>query len=183
MPASIRRKWNWYTGETVMEFNGARNGQAVCPSFSLYHDAWGRPVLIDAEGREHAGIEFVRAFPLSDPRHFIAVCDEQGRELMWLDNLEALPAPLAHQIEEELAKREFVPIIQRILGISAAVEPSEWEVETDRGRTSFVLDSEDDVHELDEHRALVTDAHGIRYLIRDVRRLDSRSRHLLERFL
>jgi hypothetical protein len=166
-----------------MELNGTRNGQAVCQPFSLHHDAWGRLVLTDAEGCEHSGIEFVRAFPLSDSRHFIAVCDEQGRELMWLADLEALPAQLAHQIEEELAKREFVPIIQRIVRISAAVEPSEWEVETDRGRTSFVLDSEDDVHELDEHRALITDAHGIRYLIRDLRRLDSRSRHLLERFL
>jgi hypothetical protein len=166
-----------------MEPNGARNGQAVCRSFSLHHDAWGRLVLTDAEGREHVGVELVRAFPLSDPRRFIAVCDDQGRELMWLADLEALPAPLACQLEEELAKREFVPIIHRILKISAAVEPSEWEVETDRGRTSFVLDSEDDVHELDEYRALITDAHGIRYLIRDVQRLDSRSRHLLERFL
>ena len=93
------------------------------------------------------------------------------------------PACPTRQIEEELARREFVPVIRRILRVSAAVEPSEWDVETDRGPTSFVLDSEDDVHELDEYRALVTDAHGIRYLIPDVRRLDAHSRHLLERFL
>jgi hypothetical protein len=166
-----------------MEAKGVRNGQAVSQSFSLCHDAWGRLVLTDAEGREYIGVELVRAFPLSDPRRFIAVCDDRGREIMWLADLDALPAPLPHQIEEELAKREFVPIVHRILKISAAVEPSEWEVETDRGRTSFVLDSEDDVHELDEHRALITDAHGIRYLIHDVQQLDSRSRHLLERFL
>jgi hypothetical protein len=113
----------------------------------------------------------------------VAVCDYHGRELVWLADLDALPPPLVRQIEEELAKREFVPVIRRILKISSAVEPSDWEVETDRGRTSFVLDSEDDVHELDQHRALVTDAYGIRYLIPDVRRLDAHSRHLLERFL
>ncbi|MGH7224373.1 MAG: DUF1854 domain-containing protein [Gemmataceae bacterium] len=149
----------------------------------MSHDVWGQLVMTDAEGRQHVGVELIRAFPLSDPRHGVAVCDRQGRELMWLADLDTLPAPLVRQIEDELAKREFVPIILRILRVSAAVEPSEWEVETDRGRTSFVLDSEDDVHELDQYRALVTDAHDIRYLIPDVRHLDAHSQRLLERFL
>ena len=66
---------------------------------------------------------------------------------------------------------------------SAVVEPSEWEVETDRGRTRFLLKSEDDVHPLDECTALITDAHGVRYLIPDTRQLDPASRRRLERFL
>jgi hypothetical protein len=166
-----------------MQNNGTANSQAGPRPFGLRHDAWGQLVLIDADGRQHTGVEVVRAFPLSDPRHGIAICDARGRELVWLDDLDALPLPSAQQIEEELAKREFVPIIRRILTVSAPVEPSEWEVETDRGRTSFVLNSEDDVHELDEYRALITDAHGIRYLIADVERLDASSRRLLERYL
>ena len=84
-----------------------------------------------------------------------------------------LPKPL---------RREFVPVVRRILSVSA-VEPSEWRVETDRGPTRFLLNSEDDVCPLDDHRALVTDANGIRYLIPDLRQLDATSRRLLERFL
>jgi hypothetical protein len=166
-----------------MDNNGTSNGQAESRPFGLRHDAWGQRMLIDADGRQHTGVEVVRAFPLSDPRHGIAICDARGRELVWLDDLDALPPPLARQIEEELAKHEFVPIIRRIVKVSAPVEPSEWEVETDRGRTSFVLNSEDDVHELDEHRALITDAHGIRYLIADIGQFDANSRRLLERYL
>ena len=166
-----------------MEPNGALNGQAGSQPFSLHHDAWGRLVLTDADGRQHAGVEVIRAFPLSDPRHGIAICDAKGRELLWLAELDVLPPSLARQIEEELAKREFVPIIHRIVNVSSPVEPSEWEIETDRGRTSFVLNSEDDVHELDERRALITDAHGVRYLISDILRLDAESRRLLERYL
>jgi hypothetical protein len=166
-----------------MESNGSRNGQTAAPPFALHHDVWGQLVLTDAAGRQHIGVEIVRAFPLSDPRHGIAICDAKGRELSWLPDLEALPVPLRQQIEDELAKREFVPIIVRIVNVSSPVEPSEWEVETDRGRTFFMLDSEDDVHELDEHRALITDAHGIRYLIPDIARLDADSRRLLERYL
>ncbi|MHB1425322.1 MAG: cyanophycin metabolism-associated DUF1854 family protein [Gemmataceae bacterium] len=166
-----------------MENNGAANGQEAPRPFGLCQDAWGQLVLTDADGRQHVGVELVRAFPLSDPRHGIAICDAKGRELVWLADLDALPPPLARQIEDELAKREFVPIIRRIMKVSAPVEPSEWEVETDRGRTSFLLNNEDDVHELDAHRALITDAHGIRYLILDIAQLDANSRRLLERYL
>jgi hypothetical protein len=166
-----------------MGSNGTSNGQAGPRPFGLCRDAWDQLVLIDADGRQHTGVEVVRAFPLSDPRYGIAICDARGRELVWLDDLNALPPTLAQQIEDELAKHEFVPIVRRILKVSAPVEPSEWEVETDRGRTFFVLNSEDDVHELDTHRALITDAHGIRYLIADIGQLDANSRRLLERYL
>jgi len=159
------------------------NGTVKAQPFELRQDAWGRLVLTDADGRQHTGVELVRAFPLSDPRHGIAVCDAVGNELLWIEDIDELPAPLVRQIEEELAHREFVPVIRRVLSVSAPVEPSEWKVETDRGRTSFVLNNEDDVHRLDEHRALLTDAHGIRYLIPDTRQLDAVSRRLLERYL
>jgi hypothetical protein len=151
--------------------------------FGLQHDPWSRLVLTESDGRPHVGVEVIRAFPLSDPRRGISICSHKGKELIWIADLDTLPASLAWQIEEELAKREFVPIIQRILKVSAPIEPSEWEVETDRGDTTFVLNSEDDVHELDEHRALITDANSIRYLIPDLRQLDSHSRRLLERYL
>ncbi|HEY7158673.1 MAG TPA: DUF1854 domain-containing protein [Gemmataceae bacterium] len=163
--------------------NGSVNGQPGAKPFSLSHDAWGRLVLTDAGGIQHAGVELIRAFPLSDPRHGISICDNHGRELVWIDKLDDLPSTLIEQIEDELAKREFVPVIRRVLRVSAPVEPSEWEIETDRGRTSFVLNSEDDVCEMEGNRALVTDAHGIRYLIPDIEQLDAHSRRLLERYL
>ena len=166
-----------------MEHNGTMNGAAGPHPFGLTQDAWGWLVLTDADGRQHIGVELVRAFPLSDPRHGIAICDTHGHEILWIGDLDELPAPLIRQIEEELARREFVPLIRRVVSVSAPVEPSEWEVETDRGHTRFLLNNEDDVHELGEHRALLTDAHGIRYLIPDIRQLDANSRRLLERYL
>jgi Domain of unknown function (DUF1854) len=166
-----------------MQPDGSANGHAGPLPFALGRDAWGRLVLTDADGRRHTGVEPVRTFPLSDPRHGVALCDADGREVLWVEDLDGLPPPLHRQLEEELARREFVPVIRRVVRVSAPVDPSEWEVETDRGRTHFVLNSEDDVHRLDEDRALVTDAHGIRYLIPDTRQLDAASRRLLERYL
>lgn len=165
-----------------MGHNGTADGPNGLAPFELHHDAWGRLVLTHG-GREHVGVEVVRGFPLSDPRHGVAVSDAEGHELLWIDDLDALPPSLRAFLEEDLTRREFVPVVRRILRISAGVEPSEWDVETDRGPTRFLLNSEDDIHPLADHRALVTDAHGVRYLIPDLRALDATSRRLLERYL
>jgi hypothetical protein len=167
----------------VMGHAGSTNGHSRYAGISLHHDAWGRLVLTEAAGRQHTGVEPIRAFPIAEPRRGIALCSAEGRELLWIEDLDELPAPLRHVLEEELARREFVPVIRSILHVSAPVEPSEWEVETDRGRTRFVLNSEDDIYRLDDRRALVTDAHGVRYLILDTGSLDPTSRRYLERYL
>jgi hypothetical protein len=140
-------------------------------------------VFTDETGRQHVGVEPIRSFPVSDPGHGISVCDADGHELVWIENPADLPAPVRRLLEEELARREFMPLIQQVIQVSTPVEPSEWEVETDRGRTRFVLNNEDNVRRLDGYRAIVTDSQGIRYLIPDTRRLDAASRRILERYL
>ena len=155
----------------------------VAVSWTLHSDAWGRTVLTDASGRRFVGVHVVRAFPLSSPRHGVSICDADGTEVLWIDCLDDLHDELRATLEEHLTQREFVPIIERILAVSAAVEPSAWTVETNRGCARFLLHSEEDVHHLDDHSALITDANGVRYLIRDTRQLNAASRRLLERFL
>jgi hypothetical protein len=150
---------------------------------SLQHDPWDQLVLIDTEGRAHVGVEVVRAFPISDPSRAISLCDAEGHEILCIDDLGSLSPEIRQLLEEELARREFVPTIQRIVAVSGDMEPCEWHVETDHGATTFTLDSEDEVRLLDLHQATVVDIHGIRYLIPDIRRLDAASRRILERYL
>lgn len=152
-------------------------------SFGLQHDAWGRLVLIDAEGTRYTGVEPVRCFPISDPQHWIAIVDTEGRELVCLESLADVPAATRTMLEEELARREFVPVIERIVSISTAADPTEWNVETDRGPTRFLVKSEDDLRRLGPHRLLIIDDHGIRYSVPDYRTLDAASRRTLERYV
>jgi hypothetical protein len=166
-----------------MQLNASKNGHRNPPGFRLSRNTWGRLMLTDDAGREHVGVEPVRGFPISDPEHGISICDAEGHELAWVESLGQLPGPVRQILEEELARREFMPVIRRIVQVSAPVEPSEWEVETDRGGTKFVLTSEDHVRRLDGHRAMIIDSQGIRYLIPDTSRLDSVSRRILERYL
>src|ERR1700722_2137741 len=102
------------------------DGAAHNADFGLHYDAWGRLVVTDAHGRQHVGAETVRAFPLSDPRRGVSVVDANGREVAWIDDLDALPAALRQVLEEDLARRHFVPTIRRILSVSGHSEPSEW---------------------------------------------------------
>jgi hypothetical protein len=166
-----------------MQHEPQENGRPKPQSFELSTDAWGRLALVDANGHRHIGVDPVRAFPITSPRQGISICSAEGKEILWVENLEDLPQPVRGLLEEALARREFVPVVRRILKINTLTEPSEWEVETDRGRTRFVLNNEDDVRRLDDHRAMVIDAQGIRYLIPDTWSLDAGSRRLLERYL
>jgi hypothetical protein len=151
--------------------------------FTLAHDTFGRLLLVDADGARHEAVEPVRGFPISDPDRWISICDAQGRELTFVEDLGTLPAETRTVLERDLARREFVPLIRRIFSVPADTEPTQWEVETDRGTTRFMLNTSDDVRRLSDDRALVIDSQGVRYLVDDLSRLDAASRRILERFL
>lgn len=152
-------------------------------SFCLERDSSQRLVLTDAQARRHESVEPIRAFPISDPDRWISLCDPSGHEVASIADLNELPADQRELLLDELTRREFVPVIQRIEHISSLAEPCEWTVSTDRGPTKFVLNSDEHVRKLGLHKALIVDSHGLRYLVPDANQLDSHSRKLLARYL
>ena len=155
----------------------------VASAIALRNDAFGRLVLTTAEGVEHVGVVPVRCFPFSDPSGAISFCDEAGHEVCSLGSLDSLAAGTRAFLEADLARRELLPVIRRISRISSGPEPTLWQVETDRGETSFQLPNEDHVRRLGADGALITDSHGLHFRIPRVRALDARSRKFLERYL
>jgi hypothetical protein len=152
-------------------------------AFTLERDNRGHLVLIDAQGQRYPDAAPVRAFPLSDPLHAISICDQDGREIVYIDSLDELEPATRAVVEESLAKREFVPVILKILTTPPRTEPSLWQVETDRGVTSFEVESEDSIYRREPRQVSIVDVRGIRYLIPDTRKLDQKSQRVLERFL
>lgn len=155
----------------------------MTPTFSLHKDERGQLTLLDAVGHRHENVEPIRAFPISDPEHWVSLCDPNGREIVQIRDLAELSAEQRTLLLSELTRREFVPVIRRIESISSLAEPCEWFVETDRGPTSFVLNSDEHVRKLGQDRALILDSHGLRYLVPDAKQLDAHSRRLLSRYL
>ena len=151
--------------------------------FQLHRDTFGRLTLIDSEGTAHAGVTTVRAFPISSPEDGIAIVDPYGHELAWIDRVDDLPAELRALVEGELASREFMPIISRIVDVSGHATPNTWKFVTNHGDTQFVLKGEEDIRRLGIQGLLIADSHGIHFLIRDRYALDAHSRKILDRFL
>lgn len=151
--------------------------------FELARNAHGRLVLTDAAGRRHEGVLPVRAFPLAAPDEGLSLVGSDGRELAWVERLSALPPAVRALVEEELASREFVPVIRRIESVSTFTTPSTWEVDTDRGTTTLLLKGEEDIRRLGGGALLITDAQGLQFRVPDWAALDRHSKRLLERFL
>ena len=152
-------------------------------NFQLHRNSFGRLVFTDTGGAVHEGVVPVHAFPISAPSEGVAMVTTDGHELAWIDQLTDLPDNTRKLLEEELASREFIPEIHGISRVSTFATPSIWEVETDRGHTSFILKGEDDIRRLNHTSLLIADSNGIHFLIRDIQKLDRDSRKLLDRFL
>jgi hypothetical protein len=151
--------------------------------FNLRRDAFGKLVLTNAEGEEFVGVAPVRSFPVQAPTKGISLVRDGGKEVAWIDDLEAMPADIRALVTEELDGREFMPEILSIKGVSSFATPSTWAVKTDRGDTEFVLKGEEDIRRLGAYSLLIADSHGIHFLIRDMFAIDKGSRKILDRFL
>lgn len=152
-------------------------------TFQLTRNAFGRLVLTTAEGEVFEGVVPVRAFPIQSPEDGIGMVHTDGHEVAWVDRLYELPGPIQHLIREELETREFMPEIENIASVTSFSTPCTWHVQTDRGDTRFVLRGDEDIRRVGPTILLVTDSHGIQFLIRDKSNLNKDSRRILDRFL
>lgn len=153
------------------------------PAFGLSRDSFGRLVYRGDDGASRVGVVPVRAFPVSAPAGAVSLVGADGHELAWIPELQGLPETLRALIEDELASRDFVPVIQHIRAVSGFITPCTWHVATDRGDTHFVLRGEEAIRRLSRTTLLIGDEHGVHYLVRDVDALDAASRRLLDRFM
>ena len=153
------------------------------PPFRLERSPFGHLVFIGPDGRRAEPCVPVRAFPIRAPDEGLSLVGADGHELAWVERLSALPDALRALIDEELAHREFTPVIQRIRAVSTFATPSTWDVATDRGDTRLVLTAEENIRRLDDAALLIADERGVQFLVPDRFALDRASRRLLERFL
>lgn len=161
--------------------------QALSSDLSRLHvqrNAHGRLVLTLADGTRHEAVVPVRAFPIAAPDEGLSLVAADGKEALWVDRMDHLPPQARTLIEQDLAVREFVPVIRRIHKVSGFSTPSTWDVETDRGPAQLVLKAEEDIRRLSGRtNLLITGQDGLQFRVPDSTALDKASRKLLERFL
>ena len=163
------------------------NDLMICDrTYHLRQDAFGNLDLVWSDGAVVPRITPVRPFPFSDPQHGLSLVDAEGHEAVWLDSIEQLSDADRSLVNEVLASREFMPVITRIDSVSSFNTPSTWQVQTEQGKTELVLKGEEHIRRISGmggNNLLISDNHGIQFLIRDMTVLDKHSRRLLDRFL
>ena len=155
-------------------------------TYSLRKDAFGNLELVWSDRPVVERVTPVRPFPFSDPEDGLSFVDSDGHEVLWLDSINDLSTADRALVDAALAVREFMPVITRIESVSSFNTPSTWQVETAQGKTQLVLKGEEHIRRINGmggNHLLISDNHGIQFLIKDVSQLDKHSRRLLDRFL
>jgi hypothetical protein len=151
-------------------------------NFTLEGDVSGMLTFIGADRTRIEKARPVRLFPFTDPAAWISIVNPAGRELALVEHLEDLPDAQQKVLRGALSGREFVPVIRSIDKVGRAATGYSWHVTTDRGATSFQIESDESIQQLGDSRLVVIDQRNTRYLIPDINALDRKSRQRLERY-
>jgi hypothetical protein len=147
-------------------------------------DDRGRLEVRLADGRVHSNVRVTLAFPVSRPKQFIYLLDEEGQELGLITDIRRMERETRDLLLDQADQSYFMPRITRILHVDENMGIGRWEVETDRGDSSFEVVSRSESHwYVGRNKVVVRDADGNRYLIEDITTLDIRSRHMLDLYL
>ena len=151
-------------------------------ALALERDGGGNLWAID---RKRGGREVVvprRCFPLTNPDGFVSLVDGRGRDRACIENLAGLAAESRQVLLAALPQSEFLPQVTRILRVVNEGTWSEWQVETDRGPRTFIVEQEDNIRRLDDGRHVITDSFGMRFLVPAPEHLDVHSGRCLARY-
>lgn len=144
---------------------------------------WALRLTIEGE-RSFLKVKVVRAFPLSNRDQYIGFMDEKNEEIGMIRDPGELDKASRRIVQEELDRRYLGSVVRRIYSLRSEFGTSYWDVDTNRGRREFVVQSaQENVIRLGMHHLAFVDADGNRFEIPDASRLDEKSRGLLEMIL
>ncbi len=109
-------------------------------------------------------VDLFRMFPFSHKNRMISVKEPGGAEIGIIRDMDDFPEIVRAILEKELDRRYFTPVVTGINRIREEYGQIYWEVETDRGRSSFTIRSSDrSVQQLPDGSCIITDPEGNRY--------------------
>lgn len=137
-------------------------------------------------GKELSVLDAVilRCYPQSKPDEWISIRDGASREVCLLETMRQMKPDSRRLIEEYLADRYFVPMIEQLKSVSVSAGILALDVVTNRGvETVFVKDFAQNIRRLTVYHLVITDIEGNRYDIPDKRKLDPKLLLAMERAL
>jgi len=136
------------------------------------------------DGSVHANVRVSLAFPISRPKQFIYLLDEEGHELGLVPEPRRMERESRDLLLAQADQAYFMPRITRVHRIDENMGIARWQVQTDRGWSAFDVVTRSESHwYVGRNKIVVRDADGNRYLIEDTTALDGRSRRALDLYL
>ena len=122
-------------------------------------------VYVEVNGERRVVDRVARAFPRSDPDHFVGLLDPDGHEIGLIEDPAGLDPASLDVLSEELRRIYFMPTIQEILSVEPQGTGTQWEVTTDDGDRSFRVADRDGLDGSAAPDIIVADDQGKRYRI------------------
>ncbi len=135
------------------------------------------------EGQEHR-VFLYRQFPFELQWEFISVMDSEQHEIGIIRDVHGFSSETADVLIQELSRRYYSPVIQRIISVKERYGFSYWKVHTTDGTVGFTLhDTYRSIIRAGENRLILLDVNGNRFEIVDTTALDRKSYKKIELYL
>ncbi len=139
-------------------------------------------LIVDTENL--GAVQIYRAFPLSDEDRYISFFDSRDTYLGMIKDPTGLDSESMEILREELSWRYFTPQITRLDRVENTAGRTFIEGDTDRGYMSVSFSGmREHMVEASADRFIITDNHGNRFEIKDLEKLDRRSRKYIRRMI
>ena len=132
----------------------------------------------------------VRAFPITDPDCYISIREPdtreggKGSEIGMITKLSDFDKETETLILEELDRRYFTPVIEKIYNVKEKFGYLYFDVLTNSGKVSFVMNNpSSNIRVLEDKRSLIYDIDGNCFEIPEVEKMDKASFKKIEIYL
>ncbi|MBQ9784031.1 MAG: DUF1854 domain-containing protein [Clostridia bacterium] len=129
-------------------------------------------------------VSLCRQFPFELEWEFISVMNEEQEEIGIIRNVSLFEGNGAELLTDELKRRYYAPVIERIVSVKERYGFSYWKVHTPAGQVSFTLhDTYRSIIHAGQTRLILLDVNGNRFEIPDTSALDRKSHKKIELYL
>lgn len=142
-------------------------------------------IFVDAEffgsNKKFTELEVHRLFPKSGGNKYLVLIDSEGEQIAVIRDAENLMPESKEVVLKALDEYYVIPKITKFISMTDKFKIWIWTAETDRGTVTFEIRNHiASIKPLYDGRVLIKDANDNRYEIPDVRKLDKRSRMLID---
>ncbi len=180
-------------GDLILE--DQRVSYPLTPENATFSRSKGGLISLDlhVEGKDPEFFERVvmlRSFPVTNPDEFLSVREPdskkqgRGKEIGMIRRITDFDEETRALFLEELDRRYFSPILQKITSVKEKFGYSYWDADTSAGHVTFILNNPfSNIRVLEDGRVYINDIDGNSFMIPDPKKLDSASFRKIEIYL